>query len=113
MIYHIITQEAWEQTQGSTHYSAPSLATEGFIHFSTLEQVAGSANRYYAGRDDILLLEIDPAKVTTPFVYEAPKNPDRAHERFPHLYAPLNLDAVVRVLPYALDATGTFRQPEI
>lgn len=112
MIYHLIAREDWEQTQGHPHYRAPSLANEGFIHFSTLEQVAGSANRYYAGRHDVLLLEIDPDKLATPLVYEPPKNPDRAHERFPHLYAPLNLDAVIRVLPYAPDASGVFHTPQ-
>jgi uncharacterized protein (DUF952 family)/predicted GNAT family acetyltransferase len=111
MIYHLIVRADWEQTQGGTHYSASSLASEGFIHFSTLEQVAGSANRYYAGRNDMLLLEINPMMLTTPLIYEAPKNPDRAHERFPHLYAPLNLDAVVRVLTYMPDESGKFELP--
>jgi uncharacterized protein (DUF952 family)/GNAT superfamily N-acetyltransferase len=113
IVYHLVAGAEWEQTQGHSHYRAPSLASEGFIHFSTLEQVAGSANRYYAGRQDVLLLEIDPDKLATPLVYEAPKNPDRAHERFPHLYAPLNLNAVVRVLHYAPDASGVFHTPTI
>jgi uncharacterized protein (DUF952 family)/GNAT superfamily N-acetyltransferase len=113
LILHITARADWEHAQTQGDYAAPSLAEEGFIHCSTQEQVAGSANRYYAGRNDVLLLLIDPARLTAPLVYEPPKRADRADQLFPHIYGRLNLDAVTRVIDYLPDADGRFHQPEL
>jgi uncharacterized protein (DUF952 family)/GNAT superfamily N-acetyltransferase len=111
-IYHLIRRDDWAHWQGEASYAAPSLASEGFIHFSMRWQVPLSANRYYAGRTDMLLLVIDPTRVTAPLVYEAPiNNARRSHERFPHLYSELNLDAVIAVTPYLPGMDGTFTPP--
>mgnify|MGYP005861374609 CR=1 FL=1 len=112
-ILHITTRADWEHAQPQGDYAAPSLAEEGFIHCSTLEQVAGSANRYYAGREDVLLLLIDPMKLTAPLRYEPPKRADRADQLFPHIYGRLNLDAVTRVIDYLPGSDGHFHQPEL
>ena len=60
MILHIVTRAEWEAAQTGERYAPPSLEREGFIHFSTPAQVLGSAGRYYAGRNDLLLLQVDP-----------------------------------------------------
>ncbi|MDX2137309.1 MAG: GNAT family N-acetyltransferase [Chloroflexota bacterium] len=108
-VYHLIGREVWANAQTQPEYAAPSLATEGFIHFSTEAQVAGSANKHYAGRTDLLLLEIDPVKLTAELRYESPKSKDRGDQLFPHLYGALNLNAVVGVREYAPGADGVFK----
>lgn len=94
MIYHVVTKTNWEQALVQGWYAADSLATEGFIHTSKHEQVAGVLERYYAGQTDLLLLHIDETKLTAPLKYELAPS---VNEEFPHIYGRLNLDAVVAV----------------
>lgn len=94
MIYHVITQQAWEQAKLQGYYEAPSLATEGFIHCSKKEQVAGVLERYYKNAGDLLLLHIDEYKLHAPLTYELSPS---VNEAFPHVYGVLNIDAVSEV----------------
>ncbi len=91
-IYHLVLRSTWEKATGQS-YVADSLVTEGFIHCSNAEQVATSANRFFAGLQDVLVLEIDADCLISPLRDE----PGGAGELFPHLYGPLNRDAVVAV----------------
>ena len=93
MIYHVIKKSDWENALQNGKYEAASLASEGFIHNSTLPQVAGVLDRYYKNETDLLLLHIDEAKLTSPLKYELAPS---VNEMFPHLFGPLNLDAVVK-----------------
>ncbi|MBO0938127.1 DUF952 domain-containing protein [Fibrella sp. HMF5335] len=93
MIFHITTRADWQKQANEADYEADSLATEGFIHLSTEAQVAGVLERYYQGIPDLLLLHIDPNKLTHDLRYERATN----NEHFPHLYGTLNKDAVVKV----------------
>jgi len=95
MIYHITTNADWTAQRDSPTYEAASLATEGFIHLSTSEQVVGVLERYYRNVPELLLLHVDPDKLTAELRYEAATNNDL----FPHLYGPLNRDAVVNIDP--------------
>ncbi len=95
MIYHITTTADWTAQRDSLTYEAASLATEGFIHLSAKEQVAGVLERYYQNVPDLLLLHVDPNRLTAELRYEAATN----NEQFPHLYGPLNRDAVVNIEP--------------
>jgi uncharacterized protein (DUF952 family) len=97
--YHITTNGAWGAAQRSGFYVHPSLSTEGFIHFSFRDQVAETKNLHFKNQLDLVLLEIDPDHLTADLKVELSRN----GERFPHLYGPLNLDAVVRVT--SLDAS--------
>ena len=63
-IYHITTAAAWEKAQTEGAYTADSLATEGFIHCSTQDQVAGVLDRYYKGQTNLVKLTIEKSKVT-------------------------------------------------
>src|SRR4051812_1943541 len=72
---------------------------EGFVHLSSEHQVVSTANRYYGGRCDLLLLVVDETKV----------GEIRVEGGFPHLYAPLTADAVVDVVPFPCEDDGTFR----
>lgn len=93
MIYHITTLADWQRQATESTYEADSLLPEGFIHMSEKQQVAGVLERYYQGVPNLLLLHIDPARLTAELKYEASTD----HELFPHLYGPLNKDAVVEV----------------
>lgn len=92
-IYHIVPADEWQRQQASPTYEAASLHTEGFIHLSTKEQVAGVLERYYRNVPNLLLLHVDTTKLTHALKYEVSTN----NELFPHLYGPLNRDAVVDV----------------
>jgi len=111
MVVHICTREDWEQAQRRGVYHPESLDTEGFIHLSRPEQVLATGNRFFAGQRDLVLLWIDPTKLTAPLKWEA------ADERvFPHLYGELSLAAVTAVTDFSPNEAGKFEQltrPEI
>ncbi len=75
-------------------YEAPSLFTEGFIHNSTREQVSGVLGRYYNNETDLVLLHIDETLLTAELKYELAPS---VNEIFPHIFGPINLEAVVTV----------------
>ncbi|GAB3500841.1 DUF952 domain-containing protein [Spirosoma knui] len=93
IIYHIVPDADWEKFNEQAYYEAGSLQTEGFIHLSRHEQIEGVLSRYYQGVPDLLLLHIDADTLTPELIYEVATN----NERFPHLYGPINKDAVVAV----------------
>ena len=94
MIYHVTSQGNWNLAIKQGYYSSDSIALEGFIHCSKKEQVAGVLDRYYQGEKNLLLLTIDPSKVSAPLKYELAPS---LNEEFPHIYGALNLDAVVHM----------------
>jgi uncharacterized protein (DUF952 family) len=95
-IFHITPRTTWEESQANGEYRGDTLAGEGFIHCCTPEQVAGVYGRYFRGQSDLLVLRIDSGRLTSPLRWE---NPPGSDEMFPHLYGPLNLDAVIEVVP--------------
>lgn len=107
-IVHMCPRHAWEAAQMDGEYRADSLASEGFIHCSRPEQIAAAGNRYYAGARDRLLLWIDPQRVQSEIRWEPSHG-----ELFPHIYGPLNLDAVLAVRPYPPDEHGVFHTPHL
>ena len=92
-IYHITTAAAWEKAQTAGAYTSDSLATEGFIHCSTQDQVAGVLDRYYMGQNNLVKLTIEKSKVTSPLIFELATS---INEVFPHIHGPINLSAVVK-----------------
>lgn len=108
IIYHITSAARWQQAQALGQYTADSLASEGFIHCSKPGQVVATAARYYAGQHGLVLLAIAPARVTAEVRFEP-----AAHnaELYPHIYGPLNLDAVSAVLPFEPNPDGSFSMP--
>lgn len=94
-IYHVTTAQEWQEAQRKGYYEAPSLATEGFIHCSEERQVAGVLQRYFAGKHNLLKLVIDTARLQHRLQYDLSPS---VNETFPHVYGPINLDAVVAVV---------------
>lgn len=91
-IYHLALRRVWEENPDQP-YRAESLACEGFIHCSFADQVAQSANRFYADAADLLLLHINAERLSSPLREEA----SGTGEIFPHIYGPLNRTAVTVV----------------
>ena len=97
IIYHITTDAIWNLSREIGEYTAPSLKEEGFIHCSQQSQLADVKQRYYADRNDLLLLTIDTEKLTSPVIFEWSPS---VQDTFPHVYGPINIDAVTEVNPY-------------
>ncbi len=93
-IYHITSAAAWEKAQTDGAYTADSLATQGFIHCSTQDQVAGVLDRYYKGQNNLVKLTIEKSKITSPLIFELATS---INEVFPHIHGPINIDAVILV----------------
>jgi uncharacterized protein (DUF952 family) len=93
-IYHITTQTEWDVAARTGLYEAASLKEEGFIHCSQPGQVEGVLERYFKGKTNLVKLVIDTEKLTHRLIYEwSPSTTDT----FPHVYGPVNTDAVVAV----------------
>jgi uncharacterized protein (DUF952 family) len=111
-IYHIATHEAALAAQNSGEYRAQSLSDQGFIHFSGAHQVLGVAEKFYAGQHGLVLLAVDTSRLKAELKYELADDPAPAADRlFPHLYGPLNFDAVTAIYSFEPDAGGRFSLP--
>jgi uncharacterized protein (DUF952 family) len=94
LIYHITSQSEWNAAKQKGWYETPSLKEEGFIHSSQEEQVAGTLERFFKGKTNLVKLTIDTDKLQSRLIYEwAPS----IAQTFPHIYGPLNTDAVIAV----------------
>ena len=116
MIYHITSRAAWQDAQQRGNYRAESLETEGFIHCSTESQVLPVVENYYRGQRGLVLLMIDPALLSSELKWEPPSGgapPPGVPEGdlFPHIYGPINLDAIVKVFDLESDPNGKYNFP--
>jgi uncharacterized protein (DUF952 family) len=100
MIFHITDAATWATSQQRGNHTGSTrgidLAEEGYIHCSTEEQWPGVVKRFYADASDLLLLHIDEGRLTSPLVYEQLPG---MNEPFPHIYGPINVDAVIATQP--------------
>ena len=112
MILHITSKKEWLEARERGGYVAPSLQTEGFIHCSTEKQVLHVANAFYRGRNDLVLLKLDEAKLNSEVKWEPPAGlpaPGISEsDKFPHVFGPINLTAVSSVLDFEPDPDGTW-----
>ena len=110
MLYHIVSRAEFDAARGPGVYVPAAFDREGFVHCSYLPQLVATANRIFAGRRDLIVLEIDPARLTSRIVDE---NLVGGAELYPHVYGAIPLEAVVRasdlpwtdagfVLPHAM-----------
>jgi uncharacterized protein (DUF952 family) len=109
IIYHITTENDWAAAQSTGSYQANTLTAEGFIHCSTRQQVVPVANRFYHSQSGLVLLAVDTGRLNSKLVWE---NLEGGHEQYPHIYGPLNLDAVLHVTKFDPEPDGTFVFPE-
>jgi uncharacterized protein (DUF952 family) len=108
-IYKICAQAAWEAARPEGRYTGSADdVRDGFIHFSTRSQIAGTLAKHFAGRDDLVLVTVDPERLGEALKWE----PSRRGALFPHLYGALDMGAVLTVQPLPLGSDGTHRIPE-
>jgi uncharacterized protein (DUF952 family) len=90
-LLHVTTREAWEGARATGLYEGDSLEAEGFIHCCTEDQLEGVVERFFAGGGPgLVILFIDPERVTSEIRWE---------DGFPHVYGPLEIEAVTSAAP--------------
>ncbi len=105
---HLCPAADWAAARTAGELRPASLEAVGFVHLSTRQQVHLPANRLFAGREDLLLLSVDPGRLRAPLRWEPGLPEDPPDMRFPHLYGPLPVDAVIAVSSYLPGADGRF-----
>ena len=102
-IFKLVDRAAWQAAAASGAFTgSPVDVADGFIHFSTAAQVRDTAARHFAGEADLLIVAVDAGALGGALRWE----PSRGGDLFPHLYAPLPLDAVRWTAGLPLDAAG-------
>ncbi len=108
-IYKIVTSAQWAAAEKAGRFlGAPIDIADGYVHLSTALQVRETAAKHFAGQEDLLLVSLDPQALAHALKFE----PSRGGDLFPHLYAPLELDAVLAVCGLPLGADGKHLFPD-
>jgi len=103
IIYKIMSKDAWLAAKNDGVFAGAAIdIADGFIHFSSAEQVRETAAKHFSKQHDLMLVAVDTTQLGTDLRWEKSRNDDL----FPHLYARLNIDAVVWAKPMPLDADG-------
>lgn len=107
-IYHIVKRSDWDAAVIAGVYAPGSLDHEGFIHCSKQWQVLDVVNSQYQGQKGLVVLRIDTKNVTPEI-----RNEDcyDIGQSFPHIYGPLNIEAVKDVYDVKTDDDGAFSLP--
>lgn len=108
LITHIAERDEWARALETGEYRPPSLAEVGFVHASTAFSLDLPANLFYRGRSDLVLLCIDQRLLGSEVRWEEPQP---TVEAFPHIYGPVNLEAVIAVFDLPPRKDGTFEAP--
>ena len=110
-LFHIARRADWDAARREGAYRVSTLGKPldevGFIHLSFAHQVKAVADRFYRGMADLVLLELEPGRLTGPVVVEAAED----GERFPHLYGEIAPAAVISARAYEPRVDGTFEPP--
>lgn len=110
MIYKILDQQMWEEASRiGTLAGAPVDLADGYIHFSTAEQLAETAAKHFAGRSGLVLVAAAAEDLGPELRWE----PSRGGALFPHLHRPLETREALWVAPLPLGADGRHRFPDL
>ena len=108
LIFKICGEDEWRSAEQRGAYHGSTVdARDGFIHFSTADQLAQTAAKHFAGRADLVLIAVEAEALGGDLRFE----PSRGGALFPHLYAALPLSAVRFVESMPLDTEGRHRLP--
>jgi uncharacterized protein (DUF952 family) len=109
-IYKICERAAWHAAERAGLYRGSDVdIRDGFIHFSTAAQVAGTAAKHFAQQTDLVLVAVDADALGAALKWE----PSRGGDLFPHLHGALPLTAVLWVRPLPDEANGRRAMPEL
>jgi uncharacterized protein (DUF952 family) len=111
-IFHIAKITDWDAARAAGDYRVSTLgqmlAEVGFIHCSTASQVQKVADRVYCGVEHLVLLTIETELLSASVRFDPVNN-----DSYPHIYGPLNLDAVIDVTPLVTEANGHVKAPDL
>ena len=108
VIYKIVAEPIWREAERAGVFTgAPVDRADGFIHFSTADQVEETAARHFAGQRDLLVVAVDTSVLSSALRWE----PSRGGALFPHLYGPLPMGAVLWDRPLPIGASGAHEFP--
>lgn len=109
-LYKIVTETLWQEARTDDVFRGAAIdLQDGFIHFSTAQQVRQTAALYFKGQPGLLLVAVDGARLGDKLIFE----PSRGGDLFPHLYADLPFSAVLWEKPLPLDDAGQHIFPEL
>ncbi|WP_400190303.1 DUF952 domain-containing protein [Hymenobacter sp. B81] len=111
MLYRIAERADWDAARQTGFFASADLAAEGFIHTSERHQVVETANRYYRGRPDVLLLELDEQKLLAAGVAVRHEFVASRQQAFAHVFGPVPLQAIGRTFALVPNAAGQFALP--
>jgi uncharacterized protein (DUF952 family) len=113
-IFHIVSHTTWEEAKEKNIYEPYSLRDGHFIHCSKADQILEVLKTLFKDcQTDLILLCIDEEKVTSPIKYEVPIETPYCMIEYPHIYGPLNLDAVVEEKIIKRNEHGNFILPPL
>ncbi|MFW5782070.1 MAG: DUF952 domain-containing protein [Candidatus Muiribacteriaceae bacterium] len=107
-LLHVADRESWKIAKKEGQYKDISLNKEGYIHCSSPAQITKVVHKNFRNRDDLEILVIDPSKVKSTIRYE--EAPDG--ELYPHIYGPVNTDAIIKAIDMETDKEGKYLLPE-
>jgi uncharacterized protein (DUF952 family) len=108
LLVHLCAEADWESARAAPEWRPESFGEVGFVHLSAQCQVHLPANRLFAGRNDLVVLYLNPARLGAVVRWEPGVPTDPESMLFPHLYGPLPIASVVDVRPYIPGPDGQF-----
>ena len=106
LIFHVVKKEDWKSQKKDSRYHPDSLDSEGFIHCASGNNIEDVTNRLYEGETNVLLIIINTTLVEPEIRYESSDDSDT---KYPHIYGPLNMDAVVDKIELAAEDDGSYK----
>jgi uncharacterized protein (DUF952 family) len=107
-IYKVLTAAQWVQFQAQKSFTgSPVDVADGFIHLSCAGQLKETLDKWYAGEDEVAVLQVTASQVAENLKYEV----SRGGAEFPHLFADLSLSAITKVWLVSSEA-GAYRLPQ-
>jgi len=111
-IFHIMDKAQWHEVKNNEYYVPESLNTDGFIHCSKADQILEVANRLFKGKPNLVILKIREADIQDILKYETPLETPQLPLKYPHIYGPLNTNAIEKAFDLHPDENGTFKLPK-
>lgn len=108
-VYKVLSEAAFAEAARDGHFpGSTDDIRDGFIHLSAAHQLAGTLAEHFAGQEGLVLLALDPDRLGLKLKWEI----SRGGDRFPHLYAPLDLAALLWAERLPLGGDGRHILPE-
>jgi uncharacterized protein (DUF952 family) len=108
-LFHLVLPGPWREADPTAPWAPPSLAEEGFLHFSFAHQLEGTLALHFRGVEEVWLLELDPESVADRLLLE----PSRGGEDFPHLHRALGREEVLGWWSLRREGSGPLPLPDL